>query len=164
MQWNFRRLDVTELGQKFGCREGARKVQRLYHIACRGTEPRTEMRLGLEAGYSTDAGPDALIGLNLAPADTENLSQLWFIDEVDKVADTDFFLLRNLALGDDWSLAADAILVNNGEEGEEARKKPTGHMQTANRTDTRNKWKLTETSALTDPWCWGSGADDGCAD
>ena len=124
-QWNIHRLDTSPLGQKYGCAEGQAK-RRLYHIACRGTVLNAGMRLVLEPSswtqFNSPGWSGTLLNVHLSPAEEANLSQLWFIDQVKG----NLCLLRNHAIGENWSLGPDAGLLNNQKTGRESEKKSHG--------------------------------------
>lgn len=115
-QLNFRWLDTSPLGQKYGCAEGQTK-RRVYHIPCRGNVPDAGMRLSLEPSswtqFNSPDGSGTLFDVHLSAAEEANLSQLWSIDQVKG----NLCLLRTHALGENWSLASDAVLLNNQKTG-----------------------------------------------
>lgn len=87
---------------------------RLYHVACRSTEPDVNIRLGLDtqswARFNESGDMSLSPRLRLAQNNTEDLSQLWHMENWEETVDGvtyDWFEIFNYAMGRDWRLTVD---------------------------------------------------------
>ena len=125
LHWWFQRLDRVPLGQ-LGCNNSLaeNEKRRLYKIACRLGDKieDTRIKLGIDKGSVEAAGKGggAKPRVSLVKEDDYDLSQLWYVDYVNKTG-FDWLEIRNY--DGDWVLAANRFdaepwLDANGEESE----------------------------------------------